>query len=356
MHRQKLAFISCSVIAILMMTATGYSSENEERKPELSPTDSKIEETPKQVERIQLRREKFFERYFRLKFPVNDEFSQLNARQNMDFITLHQVINLYAQVYGTIPDSIKTLVESDFLLYWPRDLLTGGPSKHVSARELVTNEIDFSSFRYQPLDDSQYIVKFVTLDYEKYEITKEKIWIENSMDYYGSHIGQVYRKFITGGTKKMFEIEDFNTKLIVAKCQNFNRIICGDGLRYSNLTGKLPCSFEETLFNNTLFIREGLSDFSDTIQSPGVNYKWGYDYDKKAVYITLDIEGERYIEFTSTYVERDPRSGGTGFICGGPKYNMEELDMSTPLVSSADVSGLTISDKYLITLNDIPLN
>ncbi|MFH1515645.1 MAG: hypothetical protein ABIG42_09325, partial [bacterium] len=152
------------------------------------------------------------------------------------------------------------------------------------------------------------------------------------------------------------EIDDENKRLLQALCDNFNRILFSNSTLYYSYVEQLPTTLEDILFNDHFIIKESFEKLKQTLQSANVDYKWGFDRVKSEIYFQFDIDGERFIESIAGYGEKEGSMNGGGYYPKRPPFNLDELDMSSPIISSENIGSIEIPEKYLISIKDIPLN
>ncbi|MFH1514620.1 MAG: hypothetical protein ABIG42_04085, partial [bacterium] len=153
--------------------------------------------------------ERFISQLKSMDYPIRDSILTQNSIMNNQISKINQEVILYKQVYGHFPDSITTLVNSGFLLYWPRNPLDGTPAKLINNRNLNEDRSDFSSFTYEVLNDYQMTMKSLILDWDQYEQTGEENWrvIANNYDANEDNPRRIY---VMGGTRRIYEIDDEN--------------------------------------------------------------------------------------------------------------------------------------------------
>jgi len=298
--------------------------------------------------------DKFFQKYKSMDFQIED-VSLINTRLSQSINELQYEFDLYRELYGEFPPSISTFVTSGFLFYWPRNTIDGTPVRVVTSRNLVKEQTDFGSFKYDYIDNSHFDLKWICLDGKAYKETGSKIWLEKTMDYRFSEKENTVRKIhVMMGTKAVSDVKGFNNKLIYVMCGNFTKAIARQLGTYYAYIGEFPDSYADLLFNDRFIIKENFQAFAQMLESSGADFKWGFDNEKNTLYIVLDIDGERLIAACVKYGDRldpDGKCGMDYFDC-----NLDELDMSSPIITGKNLVQINIPDEYLISINDIPLS
>ena len=119
-----------------------------------------------------------------------------------------------------------------------------------------------------------------------------------------------------------------------------------DNLAYQQLLGTTP-----------FIIKENFNKFAQELDGADVEFKIGYDYSNTASYALLKINGETLISHCYKYdynsnvdkpIEDDSPGSHTG-------CRMDEIDMSSPMISNSNLSTLNIPDQFLIAIEDIPI-
>ena len=348
-------FILCAVFLC------SCSSDIKEIKPgiqSVSPTDNSIKQPVRETAELQ---DSFFNSYRNLEFPPDDYYWITCDRQSWGIKKILLISLFYQKIYGVLPEDIDTLIQSKFLLFWPRNLMTGQPVKLIKSRDLVENESDLASFKYHKNDSTTCGIDYLDLESETYHESDSKVWriksFEKSTDSDDTFSQVVVsdRLIVSGGTDNLNGIEDIEKMELVALCANLNRLLSSNASMYYNNYETLPRSIEDILFNECFLVRENFEALKSRISAPGVNFAWGYDYGKKAFYYFLDIDGIRYIEFRGDF-GKEGSLPDIGFPLMGPPYDLTDLDMSTPFISSSNIGALEIPDAYFISITNIPLN
>ena len=340
----------------LLILNVSCSSDIKPIKP--GPTDkiSRNEDPVAQTEhRKMYSRDKFINHKKSMDYPIRDNIWIQKNIMNSQILNIKNEIILYRQVFGHFPDSVTTLVNSGFLLYWPRNPVDGTPAKIINNRDLNEDKTDFSSFTYEVLSDSQITIKRILLDGDHYKRTGEENWIKNSY-YYNTSEAQTRDQYVMGGTRRIYEIEDENKRLLMALCSNFHRVLFGNSTLYYSYVEELPTSLEDILFNDRFIIKENFEKLKQTLQGANVDYKWGFDLAKSELYFQFDIDGKRFIQYRAEYGEKEGSINEGGLYVRIPPYTMADLDMSSPIISSENIGSIEIPEEYLISIKDIPLN
>jgi hypothetical protein len=348
----KVIYFCFMLCAVLLCSC---SSDIKEIKPgthTVSPTDNSIKQPVRETAELQ---DSFFNRYRKLEFPVDDYYWIICSWQRWGITTILLECLFYKKIYGVLPEDIDTLVQSEFLLFWPRNLMTGQPVKLIKSRDLVENESDLASFKYHKIDSTMCGIDYLDLESETYHESDSKVWRIRSFEKSADPNSAFSRLAVSGGTDRLNGIEDLKTKELVALCANLDRMLSSHAAMYYSNYETLPRSIEDILFNSNFLIRENFEALKSRISEPGVNFAWGYDYSKKAFYRFLDIDGIRYIEFRGDY-GKEGSLPDIGFPLTGPPYDLTDLDMSTPFISSSNIGALEIPDAYFISIANIPLN
>lgn len=350
------------ITTFLLILNVSYSSDIKPIKPVTTDKTSRHDDPVAQSEnRDMYHNDRFINHLKSMDYPIRDSILTQKSIMNTQIIKIKKEIILYKQVYGHFPDSITTLVESGFLLHWPRNPLDGKPAKLIKNRSLNTDRSDFSSFTYEVLNDYQMSMRCTSIDRDHYKQTGEEIWRVISNDYDASaaseaHPRQRYVRNVMGGTKKIHEIEQEDIRLLIALCANFNRILFSNTTLYYSYVEQLPTTLEDILFNDHFIIKENFEKLKHVLKSANVDLKWGFDRAKSEIYFIFDIDGERFIKHRGRFGEKDGSFSIGAFHPRKPPYNMVGLDMSSPIISSENIESIEIPEEYLISIKDIPLN
>ncbi len=287
----------------------------------------------------------------------------------LSIVSFVHEINLYKDVNGHLPDSFSTLVKSGFLLYWPRNPMTGKPVEVVTGRDLVKDRSDFGSFKYEVINDSKFCLRIVNLDRDSYLRTGEEAWSEYAPIYEynpatihhridkqdeGTKIRR-WKMHLMGATKTPEEIEDYDKRLICAMAGNLVTIISVLTNRHYVYDEILPESFFDVLDNRDFIIKENFEAFAQMLKDSGASFKWGFDGNTR--YFELIIDGETYIKHCVVYGSLDKyrSTGGLTSECAFDKSMFDTLDKSSPIITSDNITDIKIPEEYLISIKDIPL-
>lgn len=297
---------------------------------------------------------RFISKYKSMDFPI-DDIPLINTRLSQSVDELQYELDLYRELHGQFPESIAKLVNSGFLFYWPRNTIDGSPIQVITSRNLAKDQSDFGSIKYDYVDNSLFDLKWICVDGKAYKESGSKVWLEKSMNYRFAENENIVRNIhVMMGTKAVSDVEGFNNKLIYVMCGNFTKAISRQLGTYYSYIGEFPDSYDELLFNDRFVIRENFMAFAQLLESSNADFKWGFDSAKNTLYIVLDINGERLIAACVKYGDRldpDGKCGMDYFDC-----NLDELDMSSPIITSNNMGQIKIPDEYLISIDDIPLN
>jgi hypothetical protein len=341
-----------TIFVVFVSVIVGCSGSPRPVKPGLSPETSPADIPVAQPERKLTGDD---DKFNVMTFPVFNDPLEMESWIYREVISsLHRPLELYKDVHGYYPDSIRTLVKSGFLLTWPRNLLAGGAVKCVVGRNLTANRADWASFKYELIGDNSFVTKVVSLDKKLYEETGNEVWtVRERENMFKLQENQRRRSSVSMGTKPVYEIQDANKRAVYAMCGVLTKFLDGRTHAHYYQTWELPNTFGD-LFDNRLFIiKENFDSFAKMLKESGATFKWGVDHTKNCVYSILEIDGERLISYCVRFgpIEESPYTSGLQVDCG-----VDDLDMSSPILTDDNIADLVIPEEYLISINNLPLN
>ncbi len=312
--------------------------------------------------------------------PVYHEERDINFDENLLEMAYDQLaivsnfgyaLTAFRQVNGSLPDSMSSLINSGILMWWPRNLMSGTPANLIQNRDFKLDSSDFGSFKYEIIEnppyqfnvEDYYNCKFelqvISIDGPKYAETGNVIWKETGYKYPGSRSlndrGTTIRRVLYGthGKKSLYDVENNENKLMFAMCGNLAAFIQGrTALLYRN-HDRLPNTFSDLFQNEKLIIRENFNKLSDMLNNSNANFIWGVDHSIGASYIVLEMDGETYMSGCRRFGDKEfahVPDYGEYFDC-----KIENVDMSSPIITSENIVSTEIPEEYLISIKDIPL-
>jgi len=281
---------------------------------------------------------------------------------------LNHDLRRYREANGSLPDSLNTLVNSGFLLWWPRNLFTGSPAKVIKERELEPNMEDLGLFKYNIISNPaydfslnnvynyNYHLELITINSSEYYETGNPVWKKVTKNYPGYKLEDNVTRVIgvPHGKKPTYEISDYNKRLLYALCGNFAFYIQYRVALYHRDNSMLPSSFSDLLNDKQYIIKENFIKFADLLKNSGATFKWGIDYSTGASYVTLEIDGETYMSGCRMFGDKAHAhvpDYGEYFGC-----DVNNIDMSSPIITNENIANLIIPEQYLISISQIPLN
>jgi len=282
-----------------------------------------------------------------LDFPITENKSKLSGIQNTGVASLRMSLILYSEMHGQFPQSLNGLINSGFPIFYPRDVKSGNPQRIVSSKPLL-NEQSFGALKYIRTDSNNVQIKYVVHD------SGEDIWklktldISNTPvlpDFLSAESGTFIR--VNGGTVGVGSIEDNNKRLLYSQFGLWSTYLQDHTGRYYSYQKEFPSSFDDLFDARHLVIKENLETFQALLKSANADFKWGFDYNANVNYTWLAIDDEVLIDECIGYTENL-----TPII---NDCDPEEIDMSSPLLTTESLLELQIPDDYLISINDISI-
>ncbi|MFH1515184.1 MAG: hypothetical protein ABIG42_06965, partial [bacterium] len=216
--------------------------------------------------------------YKSMKFPLTENPARINSQMTKGIVRLNKEIKRYHDVNGKPPDSISSLVNSGFLLWWPRNPIDGSPMKVISSRDLEDNQSDFGSFKYDILDNSYFQLSFTCIDKEANINTAKENWTTRTVQY-GYHketeqqmkLGVKIKSWMSvmGGTKPAYEVDDYNKRFLYVMCGQLVGFLAGRTNSHYTSFEVLPLSFNDALDNRFFIIKENFESFAKMLKDSG---------------------------------------------------------------------------------------
>jgi len=360
MRKEYFRAASILLVALVFIFLAGCSSSPRAVKPNAELKGS-VTEAPL------IQREGQAFDFKKMEFPLSTDLATVCSW--LDIVSFFHEINLYKDVNGSFPDSFSTLVKNGFLLYWPRNPMTGKPVEVITGRDLIKDRSDFGSFKYEVINDSEFSLRCVYLDWNNYLDTGKESWFEAAPVYEynpaiihrridkqdeGTKIKR-WKMHLMGATKTPEEIEDYDKRLLCAMAGNLETIINASTNRHYVYDEVLPESFYDVLDNRSFIIKENFEAFAQMLKDSGASFKWGFDGNTR--YFELIIDDERYIKHYVVYGSLDKyrSTGGLTSECAFDQTMFDTLDKSSPIITSDNLIDIKIPEEYLISIEDIPL-
>jgi hypothetical protein len=298
-------------------------------------------------------------------FPISDDPRLLGLHHSASMVgDLRKCIMDYRRATGVYPESITEYIDSGFPLFWPRNVMDGLPVRVLASRDIANDLSDFGSVKWEK--DDNYHVRLIScnIDLEKYKDCGEVSWIiqtEGLHDFKGTRTVGITT--IVGGTNPINRVSNPETRMLYAQCGQLTNFIFTTTLNYYSRNTKLPdnfidnLSFQQDLGSTPFIIKENLDKLAQELANADVEFKIGYDYPNTVSYALLKIHGETLISHCYKYdyngnVDPPIEDDSPGIHVG---YRMEEIDMSSPMISDANLSALNIPDQFIISIEDIPI-
>jgi hypothetical protein len=301
--------------------------------------------------------------------PVQSDILKRSQEQKYTFNRLNYEIRVFRQVTGRLPDSIDELINSGFQLWWPRNLQNDQPAELVEGRYLVLDESDFGKLKYEVLSNPSYPynlsdlyncrfqLKNISLDTIAYRDEHKEIWKETIFDFPEKtrtidenttrHIDVIW------GKKAVYEINNQDTRMLYAMCGNLVSFIHHQtGVLYRDFD-RLPESFNDLLDNNCLIIRENFDRFANSLKDSNVDLKWGIDREQNREYIIVKTKDEIYISGCRRFGDKQNADIPGYGIYFDFDYDINNLDISSPIITSDNLKDVVIPEKYLVSVNDV---
>ncbi len=299
-----------------------------------------------------------------LTFPISDDPHILGLHNRASMVgKLRKSISDYRRATGVYPASISEYIESGFPLFWPRNVMDGLPVRVLASRDVINDLSDFGSINWGK-EGTYNVLISCNIDFGKNKDSDETNWIINKdglNDFKGTRTPGITT--IVGGTDPINMVTDPEARMLYAQCGELTDFIFGTTQNYYDTNKSLPNSvvdhlaFQQDLGSTPFIIKENLDKFAQELKDADVEFKIGYDYPNTASYALLKIKGETLISHCYKYdynanvdppIEDDSPGSHTG-------CRMEEIDMSSPMISNANLSTLNIPDQFIISIEDIPI-
>lgn len=325
---------------------------------------------------------------YNLSFPISQNPRILGQHHHGSMIgQLRGSISEYRRATGYYPESLPAYIESGFPLFWQRNLMNGLPMEILESRVVKNEPSDFGVVKWEKFDEGNARLTSSNIDIRKYKDTGEVSWIidEESLKFiylndYQSMQGEEQHGFmremssmdlesvttVVGGTVPINMVSDPDTRIVYAMCDQLHGFIFLNTDNYYSRNKYLPNSFVELLtFQQDLgwtplLIKENINKFTKKLNDAGVEFKIGYDYANTLSYAFLKINGETLISHCYKY-DNNPDNPNFNSMSEDESPGihvgclMDEIDMSSPMISTTNISTLDIPDEFFISVKDIPV-
>ena len=309
---------------------------------------------------------------------TNEEIDLLAAYQNSSIKYLYDTLLLYRKTTGVFPETMCEFVESGFPVFWPDNLFSNNSMYVIDSFPEFLNESDLGALTYS-LDydtallgyinydrielnqnnDKVLVVSELTIPYTK----DHKVYIDNSdtaMPSYGrpETLGEpeiwtfsdLDTQSISNGTMRVNEVDDYSTRVLYAFCGQITEFLGPEFRNYYFDKGEFAPTLADLLRHKGAgrqIIIENIRYFTELLQDADADFRCGFDPDTKIAYLYLEIDDVEYITYYEQYGNspRDFKSRGV---------NVDDLDMSNPLISTENLSDIEIPYEYIISIRDIP--
>ncbi len=339
---RKIILLSLSIVLLVVIgCSTGA--------PKAIKSDSDKETTMIDSPQELVRHADSYDLLYKLEFPITDNDVRLRSIQAIPIIQLKSPLIYYWRAEGQFPESMKEWVNSGYPLVWPRNLSDGTPIKVSNAENLEPDETLLGTILYRRIDDQKVEINRVGYDAEGSEAAGEQKWkIRTSIfpEDYPEGLSGIYTN---GGKISIDSFEDYNKRRLYALCAEFGFFLQCHTSKYFVTFNDLPDSFDDLIFSREFIIKENFDAFADLLKNSNADFRYGFDYDNRTNYIYLAIDGEVLFSACNTY--GSSQTAQYSYFC----EEIEGLDMSNPILTSANISQFEIPDGYLISVKDIPV-
>ncbi|MCD6216371.1 hypothetical protein J7L05_00750 [bacterium] len=350
------------ILFFIAITAGCSSSGNIEMKTDKISNNNKESITPPEIDH-----QTSYDHV--LIFPISEDPRLLGQHNRASMVgKLRKSITDYRRATGVYPESITEYIDSGFPLFWPRNLMNGLPVIVLANRDVTNDPSDFGSVKWGKEGVYNLLIS-CNIDLGKDKDSGETTWVINK-DGLNDFKGNITPRMTTivGGTAPINMVSDPETRKLYAQCGQLTDFIFSTTYNYYSENNSLPQSFindlsyQQLLGMTPFIIKENLDKFAQELANADVEFKIGYDYPNTASYALLKINGETLISHCYKYdyskyeysanVNPLVMDEGPGIHVG---IYMDEIDMSSPMISDSNLSALNIPDQFLISIEDIPI-
>jgi len=365
--------ILTGIFVVLFLFFPSHSVKADTCLPEAACFDALIDPTrPGTVAEVQKIQDNNNLAFSEMRFPTSYDPIKINGSMYAGKVYLINSIYNFRRATGSFPSSMQSLVNSGFLLFWPRNLLDGSPVAVLASRSLKEEKNDIGFIGWSKLDDSNASLDFLRLDWKTYENQGEEQWIFDTKQfefftYDRSQLNDLTLRnkisknatgacgatTVVGGVMPINMVSDPEKRFIYGMCGALSdgiivrtRAFYRENLRFPQNTSELfsPSPYKEMEF----LIVENFQNLSGLLKKRNADFKIGFNYDKSVHYTFLSIDDEVLITYCSQYGDSDHEPYND--------CNMNDLDMSTPMISTANIGSLEIPSEITISIKDIPLS
>lgn len=343
---------------ILVAIASVFSNSNV-----IAKSDESTNNTQNQVSDFDTTRHVTSE--YNLTFPISQNPRMLGMHHHATMICqLQSSIVDYKRVTGYLPESLSAYIESGFPLFWQRNLMNGLPMEILTSRDVKNDPSDFGVVKWEKRDGDYALLISSNIDTMKYKDTGEVSWKIDKDPV--RIVGTKRVTTVVGGTAPINEVSDPEARMLYAMCDQLHSFIFSNTDNYYSRNKRIPGSFVELLTfqqelgGTPLIIKENFDKFAQKLNDANADFQIGFDYSNNLSYAFLKIDGEILISHCYKYDNN----------VDNPNYNsmseddspgihvgclMDEIDMSSPMISTSNVSSLDIPNEFLISVKDIPV-
>lgn len=327
---------------------------------------------------------------YNLTFPIGENPGLLQQHHRATMVGhLQHDISDYRMVTGFFPESILGFIESGFPLFWHRNQMTGLPMEILISRDVKIGPSDFGVVKWEKFDDYHARLISSNMDLSKYEDNGKVSWIieEDALEFFhlADYQSLPYEELdsfmrenslyslesattIVGGTAPINMVSDPEVRKLYAQCGLLTDFIFTTTLNYYARNNKIPnnfidnLAFQQDLGSTPFIIKENLEKLALKLNEADVEFKVGYDFPNTASYALLKINGETMIshcykyDFSSHQYNENVNpllmDESPGIHVG---IYMDEVDMSSPMISDSNLSTLNIPEQFILSIEDIPI-
>ena len=286
---------------------------------------------------------------YKLEFPITDNEWRLRSIQAISIIDLERPLIHYWRAERQFPESMKEWVNSGYPLVWPRNLSDGTPIKVSNAENLEPDETHLGTILYRRIDDHKAEMNRVGYDVEGSEAAGEPKWKIRSSTFPEDYPEGFSGIYVNGGKISIDSFDDYSKRRLYALCAEFGIFLQCHTSMYFVTFNDLPDSFDDLIFSSEFIIKENFYAFADLLKNSNADFRYGCDYDNRTIYTYLAIDGD--VLFSDCVTYGSSQTAQYSNFC----EDVEGLDMSNPILTSANISEFEIPDGYLISVKDIPV-
>jgi hypothetical protein len=369
---------SLITIVILVTLGHGCSASDSTKKTDETNIDGR-----KLIPQLETNRQVTSQ--YNMNFPISDNPGTLKQLHRAIMVGhLKLIISDYRRVTGSYPVSLTDYIRSGFPLFWHRNLINGLPMEIFVNKDLTNDQSDYGAVKWVKYDDNHAGLFSSNIDLRNYKANGTISWTTNvdslefvNLEDYQSMSIEEFEEFlreksssvlestttIVGGTIPINKVSDPEVRKLYAQCGQLSNFIFANTLNYYSQNRKLPQSFIDHLTfqqksgPTPFIIKENFNTFKQSLTNANVELKVGYDYSNSLSYTLLKINGETLISHCYKYdydasINPTTQDETPGMHIG---CLMDAIDMSSPMISNANISDLNIPDEFLISISSIPV-